>query len=56
MELLRRLEDGIEGAMARLFGGVKRPLGSEALASAKGPESHQQIEGGCTNESHVSTG
>jgi hypothetical protein len=34
MELLRRLEDGIEGAMARIFGGVKRPLGSEALASA----------------------
>lgn len=34
MELLRRLERGMEGAMARVFGTLKRPLSSEAIASA----------------------
>lgn len=34
MELLRRLEEEIEGAMARVFGSVTKPLGAEALASA----------------------
>ena len=34
MELLRRLEEGVEGAMERVFGTLKKPLGSAALASA----------------------
>lgn len=33
MELLSRLEEGMEGAMGRVFGTLKRPLGADALAS-----------------------
>lgn len=57
MELLRRLEEGMEGAMGRVFGTLKRPLGTEALASAilRGLEENkvQGLEGAFAPNTYV---